>query len=208
MSWDDMTDPEEAERLSSLHADQLAQNRSWLSEQPAEPAGDLELLFAKLRGRQVLDAGCGWLPYGYQFFDRGLIYTGIDHSPGMLEAAAETYPNADLREMSVRRLQFPSSSFDGIWCCCVLEYLPKFVISAVLAEFRRVLVPGGILMIVSALREKSTEGMVCEDGVPQYWLADYRPTEWPQLLRAARLTPAEPIIRTALGTVSILAEKQ
>jgi ubiquinone/menaquinone biosynthesis C-methylase UbiE len=47
--------------------------------------------------------------------------------------------------MDVRKLDFSDESFAGIWCNAVLIHLNDADVAKALAEFRRVLVPGGTL---------------------------------------------------------------
>jgi SAM-dependent methyltransferase len=112
-----------------------------LYERPAM----LELL-PPLDGLRVLDAGCGSGIYGELLADRGARVTGIDESAGMLEHARRRLAGRDveLRVADLRTpLPFADASFDGIVSALVLHYLRDWTLT--LAEFRRVLRPGGWL---------------------------------------------------------------
>jgi SAM-dependent methyltransferase len=98
-------------------------------------------------GRDVLDAGCGSGLYCGLLLDRGARVAGVDESAAMLAHARTRLAGrqADLRVADLRDpLPFADASFDGIVSALVLHYLRDW--SVPLAEFRRVLRPGGWLL--------------------------------------------------------------
>lgn len=104
------------------------------------------MLPGDLSGTRFLDAGCaaGW--YAQQLAGRGAEVTAIDLSPAMVEAARRRTGSKvrvlchDLEEP----LPFADRSFDAVLSSLTLHYLQNW--GPVLAEFRRVLVPGGMLL--------------------------------------------------------------
>ncbi|WP_337692465.1 class I SAM-dependent methyltransferase [Ornithinimicrobium pratense] len=98
-------------------------------------------------GRRVLDAGCGSGPLAAALRERGALVSAFDLSPGMVTLARERLGDdvdvqvADLGE----RLPYDDDSFDVIVCSLALHYLEDW--AAPLAELRRVLRPGGRLII-------------------------------------------------------------
>lgn len=104
-------------------------------------------LAGEVAGRRILDAGCGSGPLCVALRDRGAIVTGIDSSAKMLELARERLgDNADLRHADLGSpLPFPDEAFDDVVACLVLHYLEDW--AAPLAELRRVLTPGGRLIV-------------------------------------------------------------
>ncbi|MFG3440197.1 class I SAM-dependent methyltransferase [Nonomuraea sp. NPDC047897] len=111
-------------------------------ERPAmlELAGDVT-------GRRILDAGCGSGPLFAELRDRGAVVTGIDASAGMLEMARRRLGiEADLRVADLAGpLPFPDDTFDDVIASLVLHYLEDW--GPTLAELRRVLRPGGRLLV-------------------------------------------------------------
>ena len=89
----------------------------------------------------VLDAGCGTglnlrhLPEGS---------TGIDINPRNIELLRKRLPNHTVVEGDVEALPFADASFGTVLCTEVIEHIPDP--SAALAEYRRVLQPGGVLI--------------------------------------------------------------
>jgi SAM-dependent methyltransferase len=104
-------------------------------------------LAGDVAGRRVLDAGCGSGPVLAALRDRGAIVTGFDSSPGMLAQARQRLgDDADLHEAALGRpLPFPDGAFDDVIAALVLHYLQDW--GPALAELRRVLKPGGRLIV-------------------------------------------------------------
>jgi SAM-dependent methyltransferase len=98
-------------------------------------------------GRRILDAGCGSGPLFAALRDRGAIVSGFDMSAGMLEQARRRLgPDADLRVADLADpLPFPDDAFDDVVASLVLHYLEDW--GPALAELRRVLTPGGRLIV-------------------------------------------------------------
>jgi SAM-dependent methyltransferase len=104
-------------------------------------------LAGDVAGRRILDAGCGSGPLFAALRDRGAIVSGFDMSAGMLEQARRRLgPDADLRVADLADpLPFPDDAFDDVVASLVLHYLEDW--GPALAELRRVLTPGGRLIV-------------------------------------------------------------
>ncbi|WND39792.1 class I SAM-dependent methyltransferase [Streptomyces sp. BB1-1-1] len=104
-------------------------------------------LAGDVAGHRVLDAGCGSGPLTAALRDRGAVVTGIDASAGMLALARRRLGDdvalhlADLSD----RLPFDDGAFDDVVASLVLHYLGDW--EPTLAELRRVLRPGGRLIV-------------------------------------------------------------
>ncbi|MBQ0988411.1 class I SAM-dependent methyltransferase [Streptomyces sp. F63] len=103
-------------------------------------------LAGDVTGRRILDAGCGSGALSAALRDRGAAVTGIDASAGMLALARRRLgDDADLHVADLRdRLPFDDGAFDDVVASLVLHYLEDW--GPTLAEFRRVLRPGGRLI--------------------------------------------------------------
>lgn len=73
---------------------------------------------------------------------------GADLSRGMLRLTRQR-ADTPLCEGDALRLPFATASFDRLFSAYLLDLLPAAELPAVLAEFRRVLRPGGRLVLVS-----------------------------------------------------------
>ena len=113
-----------------------------------------DLLVGRRRheGERVLDAGCGTGEYTVRLALAGFRVTGIDYAPGMLSRARSKLAltpeeSVSLRMASLDRpLPFPDASFEHCILVSVLRAVaePGFT----LGELRRVLRPGGTLVVV------------------------------------------------------------
>jgi SAM-dependent methyltransferase len=104
-------------------------------------------LAGDVTGRRILDAGCGSGPLFEALRDRGAIVTGFDSSTAMLELARRRLgAGADLQVADLGSpLPFGDGAFDDVVACLVLHYLEHW--TGPLAELRRVLKPGGRLIV-------------------------------------------------------------
>ena len=111
-------------------------------------------LLAAGPGMRVLDAGCGRGETALAIARTGAEVAGIDYSEAAVELTkemlAEIQPDADIRSGSVTDLPWPDDSFDRIQFSDVIEHLDPPQTVPALAEFRRVLKPGGFLLVHTA----------------------------------------------------------
>jgi ubiquinone/menaquinone biosynthesis C-methylase UbiE len=133
-------------------------------------------LAGEVAGRRILDAGCGSGPLFAALRDKGAVMTGIDKSAGMLQLARRRLgDDADLQVAELgSRLPFPDGTFDDVMASLVLHYLEDW--GPALAELRRVLKPGGRL-IVSVDHPFVTTFMHREEGREPEYFATYSYTE-------------------------------
>lgn len=103
-------------------------------------AGDVD-------GRRILDVGCGSGPLSAALRDRGALVAGLDLSAAMIELArARLGEDADLIVHDVAEpLPYADATFDDVVASLVLHYLEDW--TQPLAELRRVLKPGGRLLL-------------------------------------------------------------
>lgn len=124
---------------------------------------------ARLRsGTRVLDLGCGTGVLAVQLARKGCQVTGVDISPPMLAQAVQRVRQASLdgqvmlRELGAVNLDtaFEDGSYDAVVSTLVFSELSDDEIVYTLAECRRILRPGGQLLIADEIRPGSVLGRV------------------------------------------------
>ncbi|ONI81196.1 SAM-dependent methyltransferase [Actinosynnema sp. ALI-1.44] len=104
-------------------------------------------------GARVLDVGAGRGAVARAALAAGCDVTAVDASAGMVARMAMDFPDIVARQMDAGGLDFPDGSFDLVTAGFVMQVLPDPDVA--LAEFRRVLAPGGTLALSL---EKQTVG--------------------------------------------------
>ncbi len=98
-----------------------------------------------VRGRRLLDLGCGAGENSVYFALRGAHCVAADWSPGMVDVACQLAARYQVeiegRVANAQALEFPDHSFEIVYAANLLHHLPDP--QAALREIHRVLVPGG-----------------------------------------------------------------
>jgi SAM-dependent methyltransferase len=132
--------------VASSYADQT---RDLLDELPYERA--VLALFADLvhtaGGGPVADVGCGPGRVTAYLRELGLDTFGIDLSPAMIEVARRDYPGLRFEVGSMTDLDLTDASMAGLVAWYSLIHVPDDEIGSVFTHFRRVLQPGGPLLL-------------------------------------------------------------
>ena len=101
----------------------------------------------KQDGLKVLDAGCGEGHLLKRLHNKSSnnSYYGIDLTQEALDKAVERCPNMNFIKADLSKIDFEDNTFDFITCTETLEHVDDY--KDVLAEFKRILKPGGLLVI-------------------------------------------------------------
>jgi ubiquinone/menaquinone biosynthesis C-methylase UbiE len=119
-------------------------------------------------GERVLDLGCGTGALAVLLGRRGAVVSGVDISPPMLSQAARRVgeegleDRVTLRELGAVDLDtaFPDAGFDVVVSTLVFSELSADEIEYTLAECRRILRPGGRLLIADEVLPGSPWGRI------------------------------------------------
>ncbi|AZH24450.1 methyltransferase domain-containing protein [Haloplanus aerogenes] len=138
----------------------------WNEEMRAEALEILDLA----PDDRVLDVGCGT-----GFGTEGLLqYTddvhGLDQSIHQMEKAFEKFGRTDRVNFyrgDAERLPFADDSFDAVWSSGSIEYWPNPVDA--LAEFRRVVKPGGSVLVVGPNYPRSSVFQRLADAIMLFY---------------------------------------
>ena len=115
-------------------------------------------------GQRVLDVGCG-TGYFARLLAEGVgregLVVGIDPSPAMITYASRQTGRASNCQFQVGKaeaLEFPAEHFDVVVSSLVMHHLPEDLRVAALREMRRVLRPGGKLLVAEAQQPRQGLG--------------------------------------------------
>ncbi|GAB3286828.1 class I SAM-dependent methyltransferase [Kineosporia babensis] len=106
----------------------------------------------------ALDVACGTGRFAEGLVQRGHQVTGIDGNEGMLAQARRRVPTAEFVLGDLSRLPVPAESADLAVCTLALSHVRS--LPEVMAEFHRVLRPGGHLIISDVHHEQVFRGSV------------------------------------------------
>lgn len=149
-----MTDDRETERAAAATYDRIADAYAGKVEtKPHNAFYDRPAvisLWHDVKGREVLDAGCGPGVYAEELVKRGALVTAGDISPRMREIAAKRLGrSARVVELDLsERLPFEDAAFDVVNAPLCLDYVRDW--DHVFAEFRRVLRRDGYAVVSCA----------------------------------------------------------
>ncbi|MFD5325227.1 class I SAM-dependent methyltransferase [Streptomyces sp. NPDC127092] len=104
----------------------------------AEQAGD---------GARLADLGCGPGHVSAWLAGRGATVVGVDLSPAMVAIGRERHPEVEFREGDLLRLPAGDGEFDAAVALYSLIHLAPDELAPALTEIRRVLRPGGGLLV-------------------------------------------------------------
>jgi len=198
--------------IADAYADQF---KDTLDDRPTERgllAAFAELVRCGPEG-PVADLGCGPGHIAAYLHGLGLSVIGVDQSAEMLAVGRTRFPAVRFALGSMPRLGLADGSCRGVLSRASIIHLPPALLPAALAEFARVLAPGGWLL----LSFPATDG-----SEPPYEYYDHRvaaayrwsPDHVVSLLRTAGITETarlmenpEPDARRQFRVASILACK-
>jgi predicted GNAT family N-acyltransferase/SAM-dependent methyltransferase len=107
----------------------------------------------RLRGRQVLEIGCGRGAMLRWLARQGAAVCGLDPQPAALAVARELEESGRLVAGHGEALPFATASFDLVLFFNSLHHLPAAAMPTALAESGRLLRPGGDLIVIEPLAE-------------------------------------------------------
>ncbi|MFJ8693349.1 class I SAM-dependent methyltransferase [Streptomyces roseolilacinus] len=145
-------------------------------------------------GGRVADLGCGPGYVTAHLDGLGLAAFGVDASPAMVEEARRAHPGLRFEVGSMAALDMPDGALGGVLSRWSVIHVPPGELPAVLAEFHRVLAPGGHLLLgFSASDGPSRPTQVFDHAVApahRWW-----PDHLAALLRESGLTEVARMVR-------------
>jgi SAM-dependent methyltransferase len=140
-------------------------------------------------GGRILDAGCGPGWETATFAELGFDPVAVDLTPSFCARTRERVPAAAVARADMRALPLAAGTVEGVWACASFLHVRQADAPGTLAEFARVLRPGGAL----ALSVKRGEGTVVGDGYDgdRRRFTLYEPDDLRSLLSAAGFSLVE-----------------
>lgn len=141
--------PKEARKNYNILAESYHKIRTnkktngWFYNEWLEMPTTLKLL-GKVKGKTILDMGCGTGLYTRILKRRGAKVCGIDISEGMLTIARREVPGVEFVHGTAEKLPYKNKSFDIVLAALMMEYFSSW--DKVLEEVRRVLKPKGVFV--------------------------------------------------------------
>ncbi|GAA0486902.1 class I SAM-dependent methyltransferase [Streptomyces sp. NPDC046215] len=149
----------------------------------------------------VADLGCGPGKVTAHLHDLGLPVFGIDLSPRMVALAREAHPAVRFDEGSLLDLDLPDGTLGGVVAWYSIIHLPEERLPEAVAEFHRVLAPGGHLLLAFQVGD---EPLRLEQPFGHPVSLDFRrrqPDHIAELLRRAGLTMQARMVREPVEDV-------
>ncbi|MBA3311079.1 MAG: class I SAM-dependent methyltransferase [Nocardioidaceae bacterium] len=106
----------------------------------------------------ALDVACGTDRHTEYLASLGHAVIGVDSSPDMLAKARAKVPDGEFHEADLHHLPVPDDHVNVVVCALSLTHVPE--LAPVLAEYVRVLRPGGHLVI------SDSRGLIGDIGLP------------------------------------------
>jgi 2-polyprenyl-3-methyl-5-hydroxy-6-metoxy-1,4-benzoquinol methylase len=101
--------------------------------------------YEEMRGRRILEIGCGMGCMAMNWAQRGAVVSAIDLNPTSIAQTKRRFSllglDADVRQADAEALPFDDASFDYVYSWGVLHHTPDT--AKTIEEVRRVLKPGG-----------------------------------------------------------------
>ncbi len=133
----------------AVAADYSGHFRAELAAKPMDRAmlaGFAELVRTASVG-PVADIGCGTGRVTAHLNGLGLSVFGVDLSPQMVEVARRSHPGLRFDVGSMLALDVPDGALGGVMAWYSIIHIPQERLPEVFAEFCRVLVPGGFVLL-------------------------------------------------------------
>ena len=93
------------------------------------------------------EVGCGPRHVAAYLHTRGVQICGVDLSPEMVERARRLNPAIEFEQADMMALDAPDESWIGIVAFYSIIHIPRANVVSALRELRRVLRPGGVLLL-------------------------------------------------------------
>ena len=155
----------------------------------------------------VCDMGCGPGQIARYLHRQGVATLGVDLSPRMVAEAQRLNPDVHFHQGDMLSLPDPENSWGGIAAFYCIIHIPREQIVDALREMRRVLKPGGVLLVTFHIGEEI-------EHLDEWWekpvnldFAFYLPEEMESWLKEAGYELEETLIREPNPDVEVATRR-
>ena len=155
----------------------------------------------------ICDLGCGPGQIARYLHRQGVIVLGVDLSPRMVQEAQRLNPDIPFHQGDMLALPDPDNSWGGIAAFYCMIHIPREKIVDALRELKRVLKPGGVLLIAFHIGEEIKH-------LDEWWekpvnldFAFYRPEAMETWLKEAGLALIETLVREPIPEVEVATRR-
>jgi|SRR3989344_236528 len=114
-----------------------------------------------LKGKKVLDAGCGAPRDINVFLKKGVDVEGIDYTEEAIKMCKTSFPDLKFYLGDFKRVEVPDGYYDGVWASASILNISKEDLPEVLKEFIRISKSGAIIYV--SVKEGQGEKMVSDN---------------------------------------------
>lgn len=121
-----------------------------------------DLFISALKGKDVLEIGCGPGVDSSFLHASGLNVTATDFSPEFIRIVRERFPAIRVHQMDMTQPDLPANSFDGIYAFASFIHIPRSAAATTLRGFYELLRTEGVLFL-SLLQSSKVDEYIIED---------------------------------------------
>ena len=155
----------------------------------------------------ICDMGCGPGQIARYLHRQGVQTIGVDLSTNMVAEAQRLNPDIHFHQGNMLSLPDPDNSWGGIAAFYCIIHIPRVQIVDALLEMKRVLKPGGILLVTFHVGTEVKHLDEWWDKPVNLNFAFYLPSEMEGWLRAAEFELEETLIREPNPQVEVATQR-
>jgi SAM-dependent methyltransferase len=155
----------------------------------------------------ICDLGCGPGQIARYLHRQGAATLGVDLSPGMIAEARRLNPDIPFHQGDMLALPDPEDAWGGIAAFYCIIHIPRGQVVDALREMKRVLKPGGVLLLTFHIGEEVKH-------VEEWWekpvnldFAFYQPAEMEAWLKEAGFELDETLVREPNPAVEVATRR-
>lgn len=118
---------------------------------------------------QSLEFGCGFGRLSPTFAGLSEKHVAVDINGEALAIARTAYPELTFQQVDGDHVPFPENAFDLVVTWTVLQHVPPAKIADTVAEIRRVLAPGGVVLLCEETRKAGQPSKHCWHRTPEFY---------------------------------------